>query len=335
MNREQLNEALKNYLDGTASPEERAVIDKWYEHYGTLPGFTENLDEAEKTDMQRRLLAGIKNRITPVEQLPAATLPATGRYRRLTRWVAAAAVVTALVLTTVLLQRTGSSKTHMNLVANPTHHIIKQVLADGSVVWLNPGATLSYPDTFAATARNVIMSGDCFFEVTKNPQRPFIIESHQLVTKVWGTSFRVWDKNDGSVAKVTVVTGKVSVSKKGSEGAATPHAIARDEVVLLPTQEAIFDKGTQVLKAAVHADMKPVQKWAHTGMVIENEAFADIATALQEKFGVTIQLADSRLGEKRMTADLSNLNLAEVLEVLKVSMQIKYTIHDDSVTLSR
>lgn len=335
MNREQLNEALKNYLDGTASPEERAVIDQWYEQYGTMPGFTQNLNEEEKTGMQRRLLAGIQSRITPAEQQPAAELPATGRYRRLTRWVAAAAVLTALVLTTLIWKRTGSGKTHMNLVSNATKHIVKQVLADGSVVWLNPGATLSYPDTFATETRNVTMSGDCFFEVTKNPQRPFIIVSNKLVTKVWGTSFRVWDKNDGSVAKVTVVTGKVSVSKKGSEGAANTNAITPDEVVLLPKQEVVFDKGTQLLKAAEHADMKPVQKWAHTGMVIEDEAFADITTALQEKFGVTIQLADSRLGEKRMTADLSNLNLAEVLEVLKVSMQIKYTIHDDSVTLSR
>ncbi|BAV06748.1 FecR family protein [Filimonas lacunae] len=335
MNREQLNEALKNYLDGTASPEEKAVIDQWYEQYGHMPGFTETLSDEERKGMQRRLLAGITHKITPVEQQQVAELPATGKYRRLTRWVAAAAVLAALVLTTLLWNRSGSSKTHMNLVANQTGHILKQVLSDGSVVWLNPGATLRYPDTFAIATRTVTMSGDCFFEVTKNPQRPFIIESDKLVTKVWGTSFRVWDKNDGSVAKVTVVTGKVSVSKKGSEGAASTNAIARDEVVLLPKQEVVFDKNTQQLKTAVDPDMKPVQKWSHTGMVIEDEAFADIAAALQEKFGVTILLADSRLGQQRMTADLSNLNLAEVLEVLKVSMQIQYTIHDDSVTLSR
>jgi ferric-dicitrate binding protein FerR (iron transport regulator) len=335
MSKNQLNQALKNYLDGTASPEEMGVIDQWYAQYDKASGYTGTLTDIEREVLRSKMLDNVLNSIsvpgqTAEQESPVQTI-------RLKRWLklSAVAAIAAGIVLALNWEKIAGSRTHLNYIANNTTRIIKQSLPDNSVVWLNPGASLSYPDAFERSSRNVTMSGDCFFEVTKNAGRPFIIESNQLVTKVWGTSFRVYDRNDGTIAKVTVLTGKVSVSQRNREGVKVSAALTKTEVILLPEQEVVYNKNSHSLKENKHADMKPVQKWVHAGMNFENVSFSEIIKQLTSRFGIEIRISDSKLGEEKMTADLSGLNLPEVLDVLKTSMQINYTINENYVTISR
>jgi ferric-dicitrate binding protein FerR (iron transport regulator) len=137
------------------------------------------------------------------------------------------------------------------------------------------------------------------------------------------------------MAKVTVVTGKVSVSQRNSEGATVSTALTKGEVMLLPAQEVVYNKSSRSLQENKHADMKPVQKWAHVGMNFDNVSFSEIIKQLSTQFSVEIHFAGSGLAEEKMTADLSDLNLPEVLDVLKTSMRINYTINENDVTISR
>jgi ferric-dicitrate binding protein FerR (iron transport regulator) len=335
MNKEQLNQALKSYLDGTATPEEMTVIDQWYAQYEKAPGYTGTLTDIEREVLRSKMLDKVLTSIVVPGQTEEQESPA--RRIRGKQWLklsAAAAIAAGLILAWNWQKITGS-RTHINYVANNTTHIVKQSLPDSSVVWLNPNATLSYPDAFDVSSRNVSMSGDCFFEVTKNAGRPFIIQSNQLVTKVWGTSFRVYDRHDGTIAKVTVVTGKVSVSQRNNEGVKVSPTLTNGEVILLPAQEVVYNKNNRSLQENKHADMKQVQKWAHVGMNFDNVSFPEIIKQLSTRFGVEIHIGSSQLANEKMTADLSGLNLPEVLDVLKTSMQINYTINENDVTISR
>ena len=333
MSKEQLNQALSNYLNGTASPEEMAVIDQWYAQYDKTPGYTGSLTELEQEVLRSKMLDNVMNSIVVPGQSADQDAPVRHLRRKLWWKVSAAAAVAAGIMLVWNWESVTVNRVHLNHIANNSTHIIKQLLPDSSVVWLNPNASLSYPDVFEEASRNVVMSGDCFFEVTKNPKRPFIIESNQLVTKVWGTSFRVYDKHDGTIARVTVVTGKVSVSEKNSAKASA--VLSKNEVILLPEQEVVYNKNSHSLEENKHADMKPVQKWAHTGMNFDNVSFAEIIKQLTNQFGVQIRIADNKLADEKMTADLSGLNLPEVLDVLKTSMQINYTMNENDVTISR
>lgn len=333
MNKEQLEQALTNYLNGTASAEDKAMIDHWYARYDTHAPYTEALSATEREVLRRKMLEQIRHNtgMAYTQQQPAARVI---KRRAWVKWAAAAAMIAGIMVITWRWYMLSNMHQQMNLVVNQTKHLLRQQLPDQSVVWLSPGASLRYPAQFQQASRNVSMSGDCFFEVTKNPDRPFIIESNQLVTKVWGTSFRVWDGKEGGAARVTVVSGKVSVSRRQDEGAASGARLAKDEVILLPKQEVVYSSHTQSLQRDTLADMKAVQKWTHTGtMAVEDAPFTTIIAQLEQRFGVQIQLADSALYQARMTADLSGLNLAEAMEVLQVSMQIQYSIQDNRIII--
>ena len=84
------------------------------------------------------------------------------------------------------------------------------LLADGSMVWLNKDAVLTYPEKFDKNTRNVELSGEAFFEIEKNPNKPFIINMSNATVEILGTSFNINTKEDET--EIIVATGKVKVS---------------------------------------------------------------------------------------------------------------------------
>jgi len=89
-------------------------------------------------------------------------------------------------------------------------------LADGSQVWVNDKSNFTYPTEFSASERLVKLSGEAFFDISKNPKKPFIIESGDLEIKVLGTSFNVRNYDNENFAQVTVRSGKVQVTSKST-----------------------------------------------------------------------------------------------------------------------
>lgn len=176
------------------------------------------------------------------------------------------------------------------------------------------------------------MAGSCFFEVTKNPNRPFIITSEHIVTKVWGTSFRVLDGKDIKNAKVTVVSGKVSVSKKGE---AVQAKLTAGEVLLYPKEEAVLtDNDTQLITNR-QANLSDLKLYDHIDLSFEKAKLTEIVAVLNRKFDTNIKISNKELDNSVMTADLTNLNLPEVLEVLKAAMKLNYEISGDLIILKQ
>ncbi|MGX5816942.1 FecR family protein [Chitinophaga lutea] len=114
-------------------------------------------------------------------------------------------------------------------------------LVDGSRVTLAAGSRLRYYRTLASGKRQVQLEGEAFFDVAHDAQRPFLVYSSGIVTKVLGTSFRVAGKEDITVA---VRSGKVSVSRDGHE--------SQEAYILLPNEQVVFNPRANTLnKSAV------------------------------------------------------------------------------------
>lgn len=106
-------------------------------------------------------------------------------------------------------------------------------MPDGTLVSLEQGSTLDYPDRFTGKTREVYLKGEAFFEVTNDPVHPFIVHTDLIKTTVLGTSFNVESYPEGKEARVVVVTGKVKVETVG-EGK------EQQEVVVIPNQRAVY-----------------------------------------------------------------------------------------------
>jgi transmembrane sensor len=209
----------------------------------------------------------------------------------------------------------------------------KQLLPDGSTVWLNPNTQLSYPSRFGKL-REVKMQGEAFFEVTKDHAHPFVITSGKVLTKVWGTSFRIRSIPGEKNTEVSVLSGKVSVSiMKEKDASPLLAESVEEEVLLLPLQEAIYKPAKhQLLKAAIPAS-SDVIVWRKAKLSFENTRLADIALELNRVYHVQLEVQGSELQRSQLTADFTDKNLADILLLICKSLHTSYSKADNRIIL--
>lgn len=330
MNNEELSALLENYLKGTCTPEEYSLINEWYAHYESAAGFTDALSTTGKNHLGERLSAEIYAKIAGRQSIVETTHKRF--YPGWLFWSAAAAVVIVLIRLLFINQPRVGNENQLLRMTNNTQKIYRQVLPDQSVVYLNPKASLSYPRVFGKGSRSVSMNGDCFFEITKNPSRPFIIQSSRMVTKVWGTSFRIDDQIERTAANVLVLTGKVSVSKRVLNEDKSGKGSAINTVMLYPEQRASVN-GKQMLRKETQVDLSPLRRFEHTDLSFDSKPLSEIARVLSERFSVRIRLTEEKLGGELMSANMNDLNLPEILDILKASMRLDYQINGNTIYL--
>ena len=153
------------------------------------------------------------------------------------------------------------------------------VLADGTEVDLNAESALSYPDAFTGKDRKVYLEGEAYFDVTSDPEHPFIVETPEITTRVLGTEFNVSSYNDVKSA-VTVVTGSVEVSDLQS----------KEKVLVKPGETALTLSGGKLRVEPVNIDR--VISWRAGYYYFEDETLEDIMRTLGRWYNVNVEFRD-------------------------------------------
>jgi len=338
-------ELLEKYIKGNCTEEEVALVKKWYRSFDHENDYVSGISLTEEKELEEKIYNHILSNIgMPVtEEEP---VEESGSYS-LRRWFSIAGVAAAVLIVGTglfLLERWQQTKVlpvadvstqQIEAITNNSRQIYKAILPDSSSVWLKPHAQLTFPKVFDAKSRMVSISGECFFEVTKNPQRPFIINSRSLITKVWGTSFLVSDNDQSNSAEVSVVTGKVSVSIKTAYNSdQSTLKLEKGEVMLYPHQKVTYLIDEHILKPEVTKSETKLLIWKHVNLSFDNEPLGDIIPSLNSMFHVHIKTRSARLNHYILNADLTGFNLPDVLEALKKSLNINYEIQDDDILLN-
>ncbi|TRZ44346.1 FecR family protein [Robertkochia solimangrovi] len=195
------------------------------------------------------------------------------------------------------------------------------VLPDGSTVRLNSGSTLEFPDRFDDDCRSVRLEGEAFFEVTRNPEKPFVIKTGAVKTIVLGTTFNVNSFSGNSEIAVTVATGKVKV--------ASPEM----EVLLGPDEQGVFDRTTGSIsrKSVESADFL---YWKEGILHFEDVPLEQVAKSLERWYGVSIRFQHERTGKSHLTATYNDELLSVVLEsMMYVKKGLSYEYTEDKKIL--
>jgi transmembrane sensor len=195
-------------------------------------------------------------------------------------------------------------------------------LADGSVVVLAPQSQLRYPAQFASTSREVYLEGEAFFEVSKDPRRPFRVHSGAWVTQVLGTKFNVSAVPGARQLAVSLVEGRVEVTDKQDKYLLTPGQQLRAEVATGRIYRQPFDRH-QVLA------------WRSNQLVFKNEKLADVASQLERRYGVKLVFADTATAEVRLWATFDNEPLPRVLAALRQAGGLAYHREGQVIYLRR
>lgn len=174
-------------------------------------------------------------------------------------------------------------------------------LSDGTRIKLNSGSTISFPEKFIGNTREVTLIGEAFFNVAKNPDKPFIIKSGDLFTTVLGTSFNInaYPKSDD--ISVTVATGKVHIGAKKSM------------VYLHPNEQGVFHKKSDSISKN-DVDTNSLINW-QKGLLKFNDITVKEALGILEKwYGVNFVIHDDQPFDCHITASFDNETLSNVLE---------------------
>ncbi|GHB80017.1 FecR family protein [Persicitalea jodogahamensis] len=217
---------------------------------------------------------------------------------------------------------------------NPTAEPLHIRLADDSEVVLSPNSRLSYPASFADSARIVYLTGEASFSVQRQ-DRPFLVVTGEMITKVLGTQFVVRAFDADHKFSVQVISGKVSVSRSEPDRVAGSREV--NGLILTANQAAIFEKDLHQLTKTLVANPIPLKRKDHlfeSEIRFDETPLPNILKGLEEQYGVPIQFDESAIQNCRITATLSNETLYEKLDLLCKTVSASYEIVDGQIVLS-
>ena len=208
--------------------------------------------------------------------------------------------------------------------SNPSGQKSLIILPDGSKVKLNSESYLEYPTQFEGTEREVKLVGEAFFEVQKDPLKPFIVKSGSIDVKVLGTSFNIkahpYEKN----YSVAVATGKVAVSKGIESGSDTLIAmLSPDEMVQID-----HDNETYKIKKF---DTDKVMGWKDGILVFDNDNSKTIIKTLEQWYGVRFVLSNNDMPTAGYTGRYQNATLKMVMDGWSYTSNFQYRIEGKNV----
>ncbi|NLJ00597.1 MAG: DUF4974 domain-containing protein [Bacteroidales bacterium] len=193
--------------------------------------------------------------------------------------------------------------------------VTKAVLPDGSEVWINAQSELIYPVRFTGKERTVELSGEAYFKVEANPTNSFNVKiPGDIVVSAFGTEFNINAYSDEPDYQVTLAQGNVEVE--------TARSLKNE---LLAGQKAILTPQTGEMNI-VQADTYVETAWKDGKMVFRREKLETIAQKLSRKFGVIIRLEGDTLKDYEYTATFTDETLEDILELLRRSAPITYSI---------
>lgn len=281
----------------------------------------------------------------PVDAFTTGVTNARIARTRYIKWLAAAAV---LVLMSVGMAYwwSGADKTNsQHTVAVALDTVIyalngerkKIVLPDSSRVHLNSGSKLVYNKKFNSGNRQVYLSGEALFDVTKNPSRPFIVNTDKMLVKVLGTVFNVKSYETAEDIETMVVEGKVEVSLKND---------LEKKVILLPSEKIsiksnkLFKDQQAQVKYEVETVKLPEEKvdevpdeiaWINEKLVFTEESFEVVALKMERWYNKRFHFENEKLKPISMSGDFDKVDVLQALQILQIMVEFSYEVKGDDV----
>jgi len=331
---------LLKYRQGECSEAEVLKIHLWYESLNQESRLS--LNDSERELLEARMLSNLRSEIFGEQVI--------NETRSFSRWWVYSGIAASLLigLSYFFFSRNAgpayidSGNTLMSQVdtkiisvRNRTAETQEVRLPDNSVVVLSPGAGLMYGEKFEDDKREVQLTGDAFFEVSKNPAKPFFVYSGKLVTRVLGTSFRIKTDEKTRAMEVEVVTGKVSVFENEKDAAGKTGGKQNGGVVLTPNQRVTyFSESGHLMTSIVDVPAEIEKAKGNYVLDFNNAPIAQITAVLQKQYGIEIMFANDHLEKCTFTGDVSDMPLYEKLDLICKSNSASYEVKGTRILIT-
>jgi len=323
-------ELLLRYLNGDCTPQQLAEVTRWIEDeanaaevknliYSDWQSFEPN-DSAIDEEKLELLLDRIHHQLVIEE-----TNTQSGRpFISVMTWLAKAAAIVLLPLLAYWFVSESPSPGN-RLVAHAdtlefaaTTGLRVLELSDGTVVTLDYGSSIKYPRTFDGAIREVILSGEGYFDVAHNADQPFVVKTKYMDVKVLGTEFNVLANPEKEFVATTLVKGKVVLQHTDRQGAVT------NIQSMVPGQHVRYDGETGDVFTET-GNIKKYIAWKDGILMFDNTNITDIAEKMERMFNVTFEIDDDIVNYV-YTGRFTDEKLTQILDYMTMATPISYKI---------
>ena len=371
MNRDKTWHLLSRKLTGEASEEELFELQQFCDQYPALFRQMETMQQiwdqeaAEDKDYleatyhlhyQKMKALGIEpHPIDEVEQEQSEVAKKSFfsiNRRKLVAVASLAVIVTVSLILIIPKKETVAATAAANVtiskeVVTKNGTSKKFTLPDGSTVWLNAGSKLDYSKIGESGNREIYLSGEAFFDVVKNPKRPFIIHTSSIDVKVLGTKFNVKAYPDDKTVETSLVQGSVEVFVKNRPGEKYLLKPNQKLVLLNTADAAVNGLATSEIKPNLNLPIIAIKRltytetdsvaietsWTQNKLIFKDEAFADVAQKMERWYDVEIIFRNRKLEEELLNGDFRKETLSQALEALRFTTDFKYRIENKTVII--
>jgi ferric-dicitrate binding protein FerR (iron transport regulator) len=203
------------------------------------------------------------------------------------------------------------------------------VLPDGSVVTLNSRSKIVFPKQFKGEIREVTITGEAFFEVKPNPEKPFVINAGEAKIKVLGTSFNVSAYPENEKVEVVVESGRVEVSHIESDSIEKNARIS-----LTRGEKGTLLKNDKSLEKSRNNDQNYLA-WKTHNLIFEETPLSKVISHLKKTYHIDIEISDKELNNLVLTAEFDNKPVDFVLNVVQLTFDLNLTKENNRYTFSK
>lgn len=299
---------LIRFLKCETTPEEEVAILDW------LDADPENIKTLNSIDFQFN--AAILHSETKAEPAKKKTL-----LKRIIAYSAAAVIAAAIVIGNGMYQA-GKARTEMESlmtsISVPAGQRICMTLQDGSRVWLNSGSTMEYPNIFRKDCRKVNLSGEAFFDVTTDKERPFIVETFACDIEVLGTKFNVEADAVDSEFSTALLEGSVRLSEN----------ISGTKMILKPGEKAELIQGRLRRSRITNPDE---YLWTDGIISLQCNSFSELLKRLEKAYDVrfVVKMKHEPVVHCKGKIRVSD-GIEHAMEILKMGTDFDYEINHSS-----
>lgn len=321
-------ELLAAYIEGKSSETENDIVDKWLRED---KGNEEILMQLSKIYFANRTKQSISKRdiLSSYHGVKKKIKKKERKYQLKKRLLTVACIISVLstLSTSYLLVNKTTETTHIpegyDLITVESKIGMRSNfhLPDGSQVYLNSGGCISYPSTFEQHERRISLQGEAYFKIKSDVEHPFFVDlpDKNVSIKVLGTEFNLEAYEKEDEIRTTLISGKVNILLSDKD------LNIIEEYELRPLQKALLN--TKTMKSSIiNTDGSEETAWMQGKLIFKDTPLPEVLRELSHFYDVNFKIQDKIINTYRFTGVFDNRQLIQVLDYLKISSSIDYSV---------
>ena len=357
LSKECIDGLISGFLSKSATPEEQELLLKWIESDANNLKYYQQLysmwlcsaqlhhpDPAQEEGALKRLHKKVFELSVADKRLQEKKAQKSIFSRSIFKYAVA---IAGLIIATYSITHYTIKEQYEALVNEMTYeaHYGSRAFAtlpDGSKVWLNSGSKLSVLEGFNIDERIVQLSGEAYFKVATNPEKPFVVKVDELTIRATGTAFNVKAYPEEEQITTTLVEGTVFLEginreKEFKIKMAKNQSISyKRKIEIVEDKEAVgTEENLTSIPATITQDkVEVVTSWLKDRWIIDNEDFGSLAIQLERRYNVEIRFNSEELKQYRFTGTIERETVEQMFDAFRYSIPLQYAINKGIVTLT-